>query len=442
MTQRARATQEASYLSTFDSLERDGFKHDPAWLRKQRREAISRFSDLGFPVVRRGNEEWKYTDVGPLAKVPFGVLNEQQAVHVPASEIDHHAFAGTHGSRLVFVNGRYSPEHSSTEALPPEVRLCNLRDALKGPVGRHLGKYADYRGHAFTALNTAFVQDGGFLHVPSGTALSAAIQLIFLSTATPTDTVSHPRVLILMDRESRATVIESYIGPMGGRYFTNAVAEVVLEAGARLDHYKLQTESAGSFHVATIEVRQEGESTYTSLLMDHGGGLVRNNVNVLLHEEGARAELRGLYLLNEQQHVDYNTFVDHAVPNTSSDELYKGVLSGKAHVVFGGKMLVRPNAQKTSSHQVNKTLLLSEGAAVDTKPQLEIYADDVKCNHGAAIGQMDRDAIFYLKSRGLDDLGARELLTSGFVSEVPATITHVPFRAYLEQLVHTRLREL
>ncbi len=442
MTQRAGATQEASYLSTFNSLERDGFKRDPTWLRKLRVEAIAHFRDLGFPVARRGNEEWKYTDVGPLARVPFDVPNEQQAIHVPPSEIEHHAFAGTHGSRLVFVNGRYAPEHSSIEALPPEVRLCNLRDALKGPASRHLGKYADYEAHAFTALNTAFVQDGVFLHVPSGTALSAVIQLIFLSTATPTDTVSHPRVLVLMDRESVATVIESYSGPMAGRYFTNAVSEVVLGPGSRLDHYKLQAEGAGAFHVATTEVRQEGESRYTSLLMDHGGGLVRNNLNVLLHEEGARAELRGLYLLNERQHVDYNTFVDHAVPNTSSDELYKGVLSGKAHVVFGGKMLVRPNAQKTTSHQVNKTLLLSEGAAVDTKPQLEIYADDVKCNHGAAIGQINREAIFYLKSRGLDDLGARKLLTYGFVSEVPATITHVPFRAYLEQLVHTRLREL
>ena len=443
MTQQ-RTTHEEHYLSAFDALQRDGFSHDPVWVQQLRTDAISHFSRLGFPVARRGNEEWKYTDVGPIARAAFQLPEPGYAIDLPLSEVEHHAFAGAQRSRLVFVDGRWSELHSSTEALPSGVVLCSMAEALVSHaelVAEHLAKHADSEAHAFTALNTAFLQEGAFLYVPDGTNTPGAIQLLFLSTGVHDGAIAQPRILVLMGDGSTATVIETHVGLEDGRYFTNAVCEMVLGRGASLSHHKLQWESPHAFHVDTNHVLQQQDSVYSSLLVDTGGGLVRHNLSVLLHEPDARVRLSGLYMLDGQQHVDYSTFIDHAVPHTSSEELFKGVLDDNAHVVFGGKMLVRHGAQQTNSHQTNKTLLLSEGTAVDTKPQLEIYADDVKCGHGAAIGQLDQEALFYLKSRGLGDASARELLTYGFVAEVLKAVSYVPFRAYLDQLVHAKLQE-
>jgi len=442
MTQRA--TREGRYLSDFERLQQDSFSQDPAWLREVRADAVAHFSQLGFPVARRGNEEWKYTDVGPLARARFQLPAPGPAAYLPHGEVEHEAFAGAQRSRLVFIDGRWSDEHSSIEALPRGVVLCSMAEALRFHgqlLVEHLSRHAEYEAHAFTALNTAFIRDGAFLYVPNSTTVPGAIQLMFLSTGSQEGTAAHPRILVVMDKDSKATLIETHVGPQLSRYFTNVVSEIVLGPGASLRHHRLQRESEQAFHVATDQVVQQRDSSYTSLMVDTGGGLVRNNLSVLLSEPGASARLSGLYLLAGQQHVDYSTFIDHAVPHTGSEELYKGVLDGNARVVFGGKVLVRHGAQQVSSHQTNKTLLLSEGTAVDTKPQLEIYADDVKCGHGAAIGQSDEEALFYLKSRGLSDSGARELLTYGFVSEVLSGIADVPFRAYLEQRVHSRLHE-
>ena len=443
MTQQ-RATQEERYLSAFESMANNGFAEDPSWMRQLRRDAIGHFQSLGFPVARRGNEEWKYTDVRPIATSAFALPVPSSADAVPHEDVEGHAFAGAQHSRLVFINGTYIPELSSTEALPPTVRLENLAESLRTSPNlaeKHLASYADYEANAFTALNTSFLHDGVLLHVPDGIVVPSLIQLMFLSTAANTGAITSPRLLVLMGAGAQASVIETHVAIDAGGYFTNAVMETVLGPGARLDHYTLQYEGTDAYHITTNQVVQARDSSYASLVLDAGGGLVRHNINVLLQEEGATVSLHGLYLLNGEQHVDYSTFIDHAVPHTSSKELYKGVLRGSAHVVFGGKILVRPGAQQTSSHQTNKTLLLSEGAAVDTKPELEIYADDVKCGHGAAIGQVDPATIFYLKSRGLDEKSAMQLLTHGFVNEVLATVTHVPFRAYLDQLLHTQLVE-
>ena len=426
-------------------LERNGFAHDPSWLRDLRHQAIACFGQLGLPVARRGNEAWKYTDVAPIAERLFQVSTWNSPALLPHAEVEHHAFAGAQRSRLVFVNGRYAAEYSSTDALPANVTLCNLTNAIAAHpalVAGHVAQHAGYQADAFTALNTAFLQDGVFLHVPDDTTIPGIIQLLFLSTGAHQDAVAYPRVLVVMGKQSNATLIETHAALAQGIYFTNAVSELVLGPGAALSHYKLQHDSAHAFHVATTQVAQGRDSSYASLLLDAGGGLVRHNLNILLDQEGAATKLSGLYLLAGKQHVDYSTFIDHAAPHTSSDELYKGVLSGTARVVFGGKVLVRHGAQKISSHQTNKSLLLSDGASVDTKPQLEIYADDVQCGHGAAIGQLDQEALFYLNSRGLGEASAKELLTYGFVSEVTSTIAHVPFRAYLDQLAHARLREL
>jgi Fe-S cluster assembly protein SufD len=443
MTQQ-RATQEQRYLSAFESLANNGFTQDPIWVQQLRRDAIGHFQSLGFPVARRGNEEWKYTDVRPIATSAFSPPAPSGTDASSDEGVKAHAFAGAQHSRLIFVNGTYVPELSSTEALPPTVQLENLAESLwtsPNLTERHLAHYADYKTNAFTALNTSFLHHGVLLHVPDGVVVQSLIQLIFLSTATNTGAITSPRLLVLMGAGAQASVIETHVGIDAGAYFTNAVMETVLGPGARLDHYTLQYEGKNSYHITTNQVVQARDSSYTSLVLDAGGALVRHNINVLLQEEGASVSLHGLYLLNGAQHVDYSTFIDHAVPHTSSKELYKGVLKGAAHVVFGGKILVRPGAQQTSSHQTNKTLLLSAGAAVDTKPELEIYADDVKCGHGAAIGQVDPATIFYLKSRGLDEKAAMELLTHGFVNEVLSTVPHVPFRAYLDQLLHTQLTE-
>jgi Fe-S cluster assembly protein SufD len=284
------------------------------------------------------------------------------------------------------------------------------------------------------------VQDGMFLHVAPGTTLPGPIQVLFLSTRSDSGSVVHPRLLVLMGQDAQAHLIETHASLNEGPYFTNVVTEVVLGRGAKLEHSRLQAESPHAYHVASTHVLQQANSTYTSLAIDTGGGLVRNNLIVVLNEQEAHADMNGLYLLKGEQHVDYNTFIDHAVPHTSAKELYKGILDGHAHAIFGGKVLVRNGAFGTESRQINKTLLLSQGAAIDTKPQLEIYADDVKCAHGAAVGQLDTEALFYLKSRGLGDTEARALLTYGFVSEVLHSVSHIPFRAYLDQMVHAQMQ--
>ena len=374
----------AHYRSDFLAiLERDGFGRDPSWLHELRHKAMDCFCEMGFPVARRGNEAWKYTDVSPIAERSFQVTTWPPSVHLPHTEVEQHAFAGAQLSRLVFVDGRYLAEYSSVQALPGGVTLSNLADALvahEDVASPHLSRYAGHWADAFTALNTAFLRDGMLLHVSDDTTVSSPIQLIFLSTGAHLGFGAHPRLLAVMGRNSKATLIETHAGLAEGAYFTNAVSELVLGPGAQLSHYKLQQEGARAFHVATTQVVQQEDSSYASFLLDTGGRLVRHNLDILLAREGASAKLGGLYLINGEQHLDYSTFIDHAAPHTSSDELYKGVLGNEAHVVFGGKMLVRHGSQKISSHQTNKTLLLSDGAAVDTKPQLEIYADDVKCS--------------------------------------------------------------
>ena len=444
MTLSQDAPQVQRYLAEFAALERDGYARDPTWLRDLRRQAIDRFAEVGFPTERRGNEEWKYTDVRAIARRAFHRAAGVTPVHLAHADVEAHAFAGAQRNRLVFVNGRFAPEHSAVDALPPGTYLGRLSDALRTHshlVSPHLARHAEMASDAFVALNTAFVQDGVFLHVAPGVTLPGPVQVLFLSTRPADESVSHPRLLAILGNDAHAVLIEAHVGLTKGRYFTNSVAELVLGPGSRLEHHKLQSEGSGSYHIATASVLQQRDSTYSALSLDGAGGLVRHNVRVSLAEPGARTSLRGLYLLDGKQHVDYHTFVDHAAPHTAGDELYKGVLSGAARVVFGGTMRVRQGAVGTRSRQTNQTLLLSEQAGVDTKPELEIYADDVQCSHGAAIGQLDAEALFYLRSRGLSEHAARSLLTYGFVSDVLHTVTHVPLRAYLDQLVLDALED-
>ncbi|MBF8267829.1 MAG: Iron-regulated transporter permease protein SufD [Dehalococcoidia bacterium] len=434
-------TQEKRYLAAFASFERNGSAQDPAWAHRLRRAAIARFQSLGFPTARRGNEEWKYTDVGPIARAPFQTPVTPAGVEAGALE----RFAlGKHGwSRLVFVDGAYAEELSSLSTLPPGVRVSNLAEVMAASpdlVEPHLARHADYESNAFTALNTAFLHDGALVHIPDGITVEEPIHLLFLSTSRQ-ETASHPRVLILSGRGSRATIIESYGGPSRGRYFTNAVTEVVVGAGARVEHYNIQQQSEEAFHITTTQVTLGRDSAFSSVNIDLGGSVTRNNLNVLMGEEGCSCTLNGLYLVGGSQHVDNQVIVDHAKPYTTSRELYKGVLNGRSRSVFHGSIVVRKGARKVNANQVDKNLLLSDQAEADTKPAFWIYCDDVKCGHGAACGQIDETALFYLRSRGIGERAARSLLTRAFVSEVIDSIENEPVRAHVDTLVQAKLQE-
>jgi Fe-S cluster assembly protein SufD len=326
------------------------------------------------------------------------------------------------------------------------VKAGSLATALNSDsalVEPHLARHAGYQDHPFVALNTAFLQDGAFVSIPRGKAVERPIHLLFVSThdRRGTATVSHPRNLILAGDDSQAMVIESYIGLNNALYFTNAVTEIVAGENAVVAHYKLQRESEEAFHISTVQASLSHNSNFSSHSIDLGGALVRNDVNAVLDGKGIECTLDGLYMVAGRQHVDNHTRIDHVKPHCSSRELYKGVLGGRSKGVFNGKIYVHKDAQKTDAKQTNKNLLLSEDAVINTKPQLEIYADDVKCTHGTTIGQLDQEAIFYLRSRGIDLEAARGLLTYAFASEMIGRIKVEPVRAQLETLLLTRLPE-
>ncbi|MFQ5926944.1 MAG: Fe-S cluster assembly protein SufD [Terriglobia bacterium] len=427
------------YLSSFTQLERELGGSGRGWLDRMRKDAILRFADLGFPTTRQ--EEWKYTSVAPIAKFPFKPT-ACELNRVSAEKLQRLPFADLDCSRLVFVNSYYSPELSSLEGLPEGVKAGSLAAALKSEDGfleEHLARYAAFQEHAFVALNTAFLNDGAFVSIPQGRVIEKPLQLLFIATPGREAGVSHPRNLIVTSPNSQATIIESYLGLGEGVYFTNAVTEMVVGENAVLDHYKLQQECEQAFHIATLQMQQDRNSTVSSHSLSLGGALVRNDLNTVLEGEGTHCTLNGLYLVMGQQHVDNHTRVDHAQPHGTSQELYKGILAGKATAVFNGSILVRKDAQKTDAIQRNKNLLLSEAANVNTKPQLEIYANDVRCTHGATIGQLDPDALFYLRARGLGRDAARNLLIYAFAREIISRIKVAPLHDRLEELLFARL---
>jgi Fe-S cluster assembly protein SufD len=427
------------YLANFAQLEEDVANNGQSWTLPMRKAAILRFAELGFPTTRL--EEWKYTNVAPLARIPF-----QPAQHGSQALASEALAAATIpelvGTQLVFVNGHYVSKFSSLRALPRGVEVGDLATVLsRHPewLEAHLARYAGYEDQAFVALNTAFMQDGACIFLPRGSVLEEPIQLLFIAIPHGDAIISYPRNLIVMGDDTQATVIESYIAPGNGVYFTNAVTELVLGQNAIADHVKLEWESPGAFHIATLQVHQDRSSNFASHAIAVGGALVRNDLNVVLTGEGGESTLNGLFMGTSQQHIDNHTRIDHVKPYCTSRELYKGILDGKARGVFNGKIVVHKNAQKTDAVQTNKNLLLSQDASVDTKPQLEIFNNDVKCSHGSTIGQLDEDSIFYLRSRGLGKEAARSLLTYAFASEIVNRIKLDPIRAKLNDALLTWL---
>ena len=428
------------YLSEFARFGKEISRKEPSWLGDLRRKALERFADLKFPTTR--DEEWKYTSVAPIAGTPFRVAASHRPNGISRRDLEHALFGGLECTLLVFVNGHHAPELSHGRPLPDGVKAGSLAEFLErepGLVEPHLAQHARFEDQAFTALNTAFLKDGAFIHVPRMKVLSEPIHLLFVTTGNGALPVSHPRNLIVVEEGSQATVVENYVTLLGGAYFTNAVTEVVAGASSVVDHCKLQREGEEACHVSTLQSHLGRSSRFTSHAITLGGALVRNDVNSVLDAEGAECVLNGLYLAVGCQHMDSHTLIDHARPNGTSREFYKGVLAGASHGVFNGKIMVRKDAQKTDARQTNKNLLLSEAAMVDTKPQLEIHADDVKCTHGATIGRLDEDALFYLRSRGIGENKARSLLVHAFASDIVERIPVGPIRTGLECELVTRL---
>ena len=426
-----------SYRERRDTL--PGRQH--RWLAQARETAIARFEALGFPGPR--DEDWKYTRVAALQRQPFRPA-PQAGAEITAGTVERHAGRTPPGCcRLVFVDGHLSPAHSVFGDAGDSVVAMGLREALERPpasLESHLGRYANRGDFAFAALNTAFVDDGAFIHLDRGASLRHPIHLVFVSSGRAADIVAHPRVLIVAETGSRARVVEHYIGAGNGvRCFNNAVCEVVLKAGACVEHYKVQVEGDQAFHVASLEVHQAHESRFTSHLTSLGGRLMRQDINVRLDSPQTRCDLLGLFLATGRQHMDFHTRVDHLEPHGTSNEVYKGVLDGRARGVFNGRVIVHPGAQKSDARQASANLLLSPHAEIDTKPQLEIHADDVKCAHGATVGQLDESMLFYLRSRGIDEAHARGLLTFGFLG---AMLEAVPLPWLRESLSRDLVRRM
>jgi len=416
----------------------------PGALAERRRAAFARVGALGFPTPK--NEDWHYTSVAPIVEAGFPTLRAASG-DVTAADLEPYGF-GAGWPTIVFVNGHHAPELSTpAAALPEGVRVATLGDLLAGraidPVlaeaaAKWMGTVVDAETQAFSALNTALMTDGVLLHVGKEMVVDQPIHLLFVTDSRGAKGATHPRNLVVAERHSKATIIESYVGLGDAAYFTNAVTEVVVADGATLSHKKVQRESARAFHVDTTQATQGRDSHFLNFSFAIGAQLSRTNIYTHLGGEGCGVTLNGLYMLDGDQHCDHQTRIVHAEPNCFSRELYKGLLDGTSHGVFNGKVYVHPEAQKTDGKQENHSLLLSRTAHVDTKPELEIFADDVKCTHGATVGQLDETALFYMKSRGVSADVARQLLTYAFAADVLETIELEAVRDGLEALTLAR----
>ena len=424
------AERHEPFVAAYDALKTRGAA-GPDWLRDLRETAMRRFRDRGFPTTR--DEDWRFTNISPIVATAFASSGPRPS----ADEVAPHLFDAAHAHVAVLAAGVFAPDLSSLDGLPAGVAVESLAGAIAGGSGAARGALAHVAAgdHPFMWLNTGLFEDGVFIHVPAGVAVERPIHVHVASDSGSAPVATHPRILIVAGENSQVTIIESYGGPEGQQYLTNAVTEAAVEPGAVVHHVKVQRESRKAFHVAGTFARLGRGAVFASHNISLGGGIVRNDISALMDGEGAEATLNGLYLADGDRLVDNHTAIDHAKAHCPSHELYKGVLGGKARAVFNGKIFVRQDAQKTNAKQTNKALLLSDDAQINTKPQLEIFADDVKCTHGAAIGQLDEDALFYLRARGIGRNDARQLLIRAFAGEVLEQVQPASIRERLETLM-------
>ncbi len=428
----------AAYVENFRHFERAA--NQPGWMLPFRKGGLARFTELGFPTVLQ--EDWRFTNIAPIAKMPFRPAFEATPDGVTPEALKRFPFASLPGARLVFVNGQYAAALSKMTKLPAGVRVASIAATLAAEpalLEKHLSASLPVGDNAFTALNQAFFLDGGFIHVPAGKVVTEPVQLIHIATGNQSGATIQPRNVIVAEANSQLTVIESYVTAGGSGYFTNAVSELVVGENAVVELLKFQDEALDAFHLAAIHGRFGRASNVNVHSFALGARISRNSIRTNLAGEGLECVLNGLYLTRGEQLADHHMVVEHAQPHCASHEYFNGILDDKSRGVFHGRILVQPPAQKTDAKQTNKNLLLSDDATANSKPQLEIYADDVKCTHGATIGQLNQESIFYLRSRGIGPETARRMLIHAFAGEIIERIRHEAAREELDKLVWERL---
>ncbi|MEK6677473.1 MAG: Fe-S cluster assembly protein SufD [Planctomycetota bacterium] len=430
---------QSSYQAQFEQALSRRKRNEPGWLSNIRSRAMDRFSDVGFPTTE--DEDWRFTNVDRIGQTPF--LASQKPLRIPSPQQCAELVCTENAAAcIVFVDGYFSAELSDLKGLSDGVRVTDVAQALVKDgafLQEHLCRYADTDRDAFVALNAALFGCGAVVHVSPGVIVEKPIHVVFISTASAEATACHPRNLIVAEANSQVAVVESYVAVADSVYFTNAVTEVVAGENAVVEHYMIERDAPSSYNVSTLRVEQHRNSNFASHSILLGGSLVRNNVHPVLNGEGAQSLLNGLYVLGGDQHADNHMRVEHAKPHCDSRQYYKGIMDDESHAVFAGRIIVHKDAQKTDAKQSNMNLLLTDRAQIDTKPQLEIYADDVKCTHGATIGQIDANAVFYLRSRGLSEQDARNLLIYAFVGESLSRMKQESLRLSVEALVLARL---
>ena len=433
------------YNSAFHELIEKVSGSEPSWLRDIREQSFAQFERAGFPTVQQ--EEWKYTNVSTIAKTNFRpVITANGTALTKGEALAPFTYEETRNSVFVFVNGIFRKDLSSVKSLEG-ITAVRLEEALQDPlhesaIRESLQRNAPDEQNSFALLNTALFAGGLFIRIPRGVEIQTPIQLQFISEtiAGETAAAAFPRIVIVGEANSAATIIESYAASDNdSSYFTNAIVDLVIEDDARFRHYKVQREGMRAAHIATTRVDLGTKAFYDTTTITLGAALSRHDIHVTMDHEGASCSVDGLYMVDGNQHTDTHSVIDHRQPHCSSHQLYKGILDGKSRAVFNGKVFVRHGAQQTDARQTNKNLLLSDNAQIDTKPQLEIYADDVKCTHGAAIGQIDEDMMFYLESRGINPVLAKNMLTYGFAEEVIEKIKIESIKRELDEAVLNRL---
>ncbi len=437
-TQKQPALVADAYLKSFSHFEREA--KPPIWMLPFRKGGLARFAELGFPTLQ--HEDWRFTNIAPIVKLPFKPVFEAMADDLTSEALKNFPFADLPGSRLVFVNGHYAAVLSKIAKLPAGVTVASVASVLAAEpalLEKYFAQSSPAGDNAFDALNQAFFLDGGFIHVPAGKVVEQPVQLIYVTTSNQNGATIQPRNVIVAEANSQLTVIESYVTAVGAGYFTNTVTELVVGDKATVEVLKFQDEAVDAFHMAAIHGRFGRASNTRVHSFALGAKISRNSIRTNLAGEGLECILNGLYLTRGEQLADHHMVVEHAQPHCASHEYFNGILDDKSKGVFHGRILVQQLAQKTDAKQTNKNLLLSDDATANTKPQLEIYADDVKCTHGATIGQLNQESIFYLRSRGIGPETARRMLIHAFAGEIIERVKHEAAREELDKLIWERL---
>ena len=414
---------------------------EPAEIKHIRDNAKEYFKTFGFPNKKM--EEWRFTNLKPIVSNDFSLVTEKQKIE--KNVLKNFLIPKLKTNLIVLINGEYSLENSQIISEHKNLFIGNLKDGLKFNseiFEKHFAKFADYNSDGFAALNTALAHDGAFIYIPDGYVMEEPITILNVLDSRKSKVLGQPRNLIVAGKSSDAHIIEEYYSIGGNDAFSNVITEIYTDENANLQYYKIQNEEVNAYHIGTTQIFQERSSIFNSITLSWGGSVTRNNLNSYMNGEGIECNFKGLYYLTGKQHADNHTLADHANPNCHSNELYKGILADESDGVFNGKIMVRQDAQKTNAYQMNKNILLSNTASVNSKPQLEIFADDVKCSHGATTGQIDNEQLFYLKARGIGEKEGRKLLLYAFANEIIEDIEVPELKDYLVNKLNEKLEIL